>query len=128
MAVQLPNLATSRWTPSLTWAAALGDLEHCKKRSNGGDETLALLVMQPEMSLLECQQHLAQQALGLKLPPRSPWCLLTATFQVSPAASFAQHIRAFYIFSHSQVFALETWIGIRGCKGKHISVESDHAR
>ena len=110
MAVQLPNLATSRWTPTLIWAAALGDLEHCKKRSNSNDENLGLLVMQPEMSLLESQQHLAQQALGLRLPPRSPWRLHTATFLASPAASFAQRILAACTLNYS--YSLHCVIGL----------------
>lgn len=85
LAVQLPHLATSRWTPTLTWAISLGDLQHCKTRQDS-QHTLALLVMQPEMTLLESQQRLAQKALGLRPIARSPWCLHTATFQVSHTA------------------------------------------
>lgn len=85
IAVQLPHLATSRWAPTLIWVIALGDLQHCKKRDDGG-QTVALLVMQPEMNLLESQQRLAQKALGIRPPPRSPWCLHIARFQVSSKA------------------------------------------
>ena len=81
IAVQLPHLATSRWAPTLTWAIAFGDLQHCKKRDDGS-HTLAVLVMQPEMSLLESQQRLAQKALGVRPAARLPWCLHTASFQV----------------------------------------------
>ena len=93
IAVQLPHLATSRWAPTLTWAIALGDLQHCKK-SNDGCQTIALLVMQPEMNLLESQQHLAQKALGLRPPPRSPWCLHTASLQVCPLTGLCPHMPA----------------------------------
>lgn len=86
LAVQLPHLATSRWAPTLTWAIALGDLQHCKTRHDSKN-TLALLVMQPELTLLESQQRLAQKALGLRPIARSPWCLHTASFQVSQTAS-----------------------------------------
>lgn len=89
LAVHLPHLATSRWTPTLVWALALGDLQHCKARGDS-KHTLALLVMQPEMTLLESQQRLAQKALGLRPIARSPWCLRTASFQVTWTACSVQ--------------------------------------
>lgn len=94
MAVQLPHLATSCWAPTLTWAIALGDLQHCKKRDDSC-QTLALLVMQPEMDLLESQRRIAQKALGLRPPARSPWCLHTASFQVSPTAGLCPQLPAY---------------------------------
>ena len=81
LAVSLPHLATSHWTPALTWAAALGDLEHCRVSSNRQQELL-FLVMQPELTLLQSQQLLAQKTLGLRLSARLPWQAYTATFQV----------------------------------------------
>ncbi len=81
LAVSLPHLATSHWTPTLTWAAALGDLEHCRVSSNHRQELL-FLVMQPELNLLQSQQLLAQKTLGLRLSARLPWQAYTATFQV----------------------------------------------
>ena len=87
MVVHLPNLATSRWAPGLLWAAALGDVEHCKQSSS--NHQMHLLVMQPEMNLVERQQHLAQKALGLRLPARSPWCLRTFAFEASTTAGSA---------------------------------------
>ncbi len=81
LAVSLPHLATSHWTPALTWAATLGDLERCSVSSNCQQE-LHLLVMQPELDLLQSQQLLAQKTLGLSLSARLPWQAYTATFQV----------------------------------------------
>ncbi|DBA81627.1 TPA: hypothetical protein ACH3X1_007382 [Trebouxia sp. C0004] len=80
LAVSLPHLATSHWTPALTWAAALGDLEHCSISSTCPQE-LHFLVMQPELNLLQSQQLLAQKTLGLRLSARLPWQAYTAAFQ-----------------------------------------------
>jgi len=94
LAVSLPHLATSHWTPALTWAAALGDVEHCSISSNRPQE-LHFLVMQPELNLLQSQQLLAQKTLGLRLFARLPWQAYTATFQVESLQRY--HIKAFYM-------------------------------
>ncbi|KAA6426828.1 MAG: Vacuolar sorting-associated [Trebouxia sp. A1-2] len=86
LAVSLPHLATSHWTPALTWAAALGDLEHCSVSSNCQQELL-FLVMQPELNLLQSQQLLAQKTLGLRLSARLPWRAYTATFESASDAA-----------------------------------------
>lgn len=86
LVVNLPHLATSHWVPALTWAAALGDLEHCSISSDS-QQDMHFLVMQPELSMLHSQQLLPQKAPGLgvrlRLPTRKPWQAYTATLQVS---------------------------------------------
>ena len=82
LAVTIPYLATSSWAPSLTWAAALGDVELCRLQPGGGTG-LSVLVMQPVLSLEDRQLQLVQKALGLRLPPRSPWRHYSAALEVS---------------------------------------------
>ena len=82
LAVHLPHLATSCWTPTLMWAAAMGDIEICKRRDNSEQELL-FVTMQPEPNLLQSQQIVAQKVLGLRTVSRSPWQAYTAVFQVS---------------------------------------------
>ncbi len=82
LSVQLPHLATSRWAPQLTWAAALGDIQLCTRRGDR-QQQLHIMVMQPQANLLESQQLMAQKALGIRLPVRLPWQAYMAVFEVS---------------------------------------------
>ena len=81
LAVAVPYLATSSWAPSLTWAAALGDIELCRVQP-GESAELSVLVMQPVLRLEDRQLQTARKALGLRMPPSSPWQHHSARFEV----------------------------------------------
>ena len=88
LVVKLPHLATSHLAPALTWAAALGDVEHC---SLNGSAQITFTVMRPPLNMLQQQQHMASKALGLKSAALSPWDTFSTSLQVCPV-QFASYI------------------------------------
>ena len=85
LVVKLPHLATSHLAPALTWAAALGDVEHC---CLNGSAQIRLTVMRPPLNMLQQHQHMASRALGLKSATLSPWDTFSASLQVRVQFAF----------------------------------------